>query len=110
MLENGIRTIKFGCQFLTMVILEGIFFISLQSKKHLVSFCKLTFRAMLICMFLHVILGHDQILFEGTIISYQTVSVWSTAWTFETPGKYESTEGGFFPYTSSKGVMWVAIW
>jgi hypothetical protein len=40
----------------------------------------------------------------------QDVSVRSTAWTFEAPNKYERTEGGFCPYTASKGVMRVAVW
>jgi hypothetical protein len=65
MLENSIRTIKFGHQFLTMVSLEGIFLVRLQSKKHLILFYKLTFIATLICLLLHVIMGDDQILFEG---------------------------------------------
>jgi hypothetical protein len=43
-------------------------------------------------------------------ISSRTVSVWSTAWTFEVPGKYERTDGGFCPYTASKGVMRVVVW
>jgi hypothetical protein len=65
MLENRIRTIKFGHQFLTMVILEGIFLVRLQSKKHLIPFYKLMFRVPLICLLVHAILGHEQILFEG---------------------------------------------
>jgi hypothetical protein len=43
-------------------------------------------------------------------ISSQTVSVWSTAWTFEVPSKYERIEGVLCPYTASKGVMRVAVW
>jgi hypothetical protein len=45
-----------------------------------------------------------------TRIASRAVSVRSTAWTFEAPSKYERTEGGFCPYTSSKGVMRVAVW
>jgi hypothetical protein len=33
-LESGIRTINIGCQFMTMVSLEGIFLVRLQLKKH----------------------------------------------------------------------------
>jgi hypothetical protein len=44
------------------------------------------------------------------IIASQDVSVRSTAWTFEASGKYERIEGGFCPYTTSKGVMRVVVW
>jgi ABC-type siderophore export system fused ATPase/permease subunit len=74
MLENNIRNIKFGHQFLTMVNLEGIFLIRLQSKKYLVSFKKLMFKVTMIYMVLHAILDHDQILFKGTknrLLSYK---------------------------------------
>jgi hypothetical protein len=110
MLENIIRTIKFGLQLLTMVDLEGIFLVRLQSKKHLIPLCKLTFRVTLIYLLLHVILGHNQISLRVRRIASRTISVWSTSWTFKTPGKYERTEGGFFPYTNLKGVMRVAVW
>jgi succinate dehydrogenase hydrophobic anchor subunit len=66
MLENDIRTIKFGCRLVTMVGLEGIFLVRLQLKKHSIPFCKLVFKVTLICLLLHAIMGHDQILFEGT--------------------------------------------
>jgi hypothetical protein len=65
MLENDKRTIKFAQHFLTMVSLEGIFLVRLQLKKHLISFYKLTFRATLIYLLLHAIMGHEKILFEG---------------------------------------------
>ena len=67
-------------------------------------------RVTLICLLLHSILCHDQVLFKGTKKSSQTVSVWSTSWTFEVLGKYERTEGGLCPYTASKGVMQVDVW
>jgi hypothetical protein len=73
-LEYSIRTITFGYQFLTMVNLKGSFLISLQSKKHMVSFNKLIFRVTLIFLLLHAILGHDQILIEGmenTLLNYK---------------------------------------
>jgi hypothetical protein len=43
-------------------------------------------------------------------IASRAVSVRSTAWTFKALGKYDRTEGGFYPYTYSKGVMHVAVW
>jgi hypothetical protein len=49
-----------------MLILEGSLLVWLQSQKHLIPFCKLTFRATLICLLLHAILCHDQVLFKGT--------------------------------------------
>jgi hypothetical protein len=33
-----------------------------------------------------------------------------TTLTFEVPDNYERSEGGFCPYTTSKGVMHVAVW
>jgi hypothetical protein len=48
-----------------MVSLEAILLVRLQSNKHLIPFCKLTFRETLIYLFLHAIMVHDQILFEG---------------------------------------------
>jgi hypothetical protein len=110
MLEHVIKTIKFGHYLLTMLFLEGSLLVRLQSKKHLIPFCKLTFRAILIFLLLHVILCHEQILFEGKRIASRVVSVRSTAWTFEEADKYERTEGGFCPYTTSKGVMRVVVW
>jgi hypothetical protein len=43
-------------------------------------------------------------------IASQTVSVWLTASTFKTPGKYEKIEGRFYPYNTSKRVMRVVVW
>jgi hypothetical protein len=104
-LENGIGTIKFRCQFLTMFSLKGSLFIRLQWKKHLISFNKLTFRATLIFLLLHAILGHDQILFEGMENILSNCKCLVNRLTFETLGRYERTKGGFFPYTVSKGFM-----
>jgi hypothetical protein len=59
-------------------------------------------------LLLHAILCNDQVLFKGmkNILS----NCKSTTWTFEVPGKYEIMEGGLCPYTTSKGVMQVALW
>jgi hypothetical protein len=93
-----------------MLGLEGILLVRLQAKKHLIPFFKLTFRATLICLLLHAICAMTKFSLRVQRIASRTVSVWSTAWTFETPGKYERTEGGFCPYTASKGVMHVVVW
>jgi hypothetical protein len=93
-----------------MLDLEGSFLIWLQSQKHLIPFCKLTFRVTLIYLLLHAICAMTKFSLRVQRISSQTVSVWSTAWTFEVLDKYERTEGDFCPYTASKGVMRVVVW
>ena len=49
---------------MTLLSLEGSLLIRLQLQKHLIPFYKLTFGATLICLLLHSILGHDQVLFK----------------------------------------------
>jgi hypothetical protein len=78
-LENFIRTIKFGIKFLTVFSFEGSLIIRLYMKKHPVPFSKLMSRMTMICFFLHVILRHDQIFFEGTENGLAECNIFSTS-------------------------------
>jgi hypothetical protein len=51
--------------------------IGLYIKKYLVPFNKLSFEMTLICMFLHAILSHGQIGFDGAKISLENYKIFS---------------------------------
>ena len=79
-------------------------------KKHLLPFRKLTFIMTLICLFLHVVMSHDKILFESMENGHVDGKILAKRFNFGATIMYGRTYGGFYPYKPSKGFMRVVVW
>ena len=63
-LKNMIGAIKFWCNFLVALSFEISLLIRLKTNGHLVTYLKNPLRTMLLFLFLHMILSHDEFFFE----------------------------------------------